>query len=88
MKFLLDGHGAGALTSQSERQPCLSYRAGRWLYSALCGFRTVSATVYMRVPDFQSYLSGRFQFVRSSGSSSTPPQLICGVSRESNFKHV
>jgi len=33
-----------------------------------------------RVHDwFQSYLSGRFQFVRCGGSSSTPPQLICGV---------
>ena len=33
-----------------------------------------------RVHDwFQSYLSGRFQFVRCGGSSSTPTQLICGV---------
>jgi len=28
---------------------------------------------------FQSYLCGRFQFVRCGGSSSTPTQLICGV---------
>jgi len=33
-----------------------------------------------RVHDwFQSYLSGRFQFVRCGGSSSTRTQLICGV---------
>jgi len=29
--------------------------------------------------NFQSYLSGRFQFVRCGESSSTPTQLICGV---------
>ena len=33
-----------------------------------------------RVHDWlQSYLSGRFQFARCGGSSSTPTQLICGV---------
>ena len=39
----------------------------------------VSATVYMTGSNFQSYLSGRFQFVRCGESSSTPTQLICGV---------